>query len=79
MVADAKKLYGQGFRAVKVKAGVHPDKDIEVCKLIHEACGPDMKINLDPYMLYSRENALRVGMELDGILDSFEEPLLVCL
>lgn len=75
MVADAKKRYDQGFRAVKVKAGVHPDKDIEVCKLIHEACGSDMKINLDPNMVYSREEALRVGKELDGILDSFEEPL----
>lgn len=75
MVADAKKRYDQGFRAVKVKAGVHPDKDIEVCKLIHEACGPEMKINLDPNMVYSREEAMRVGRELDGILDSFEEPL----
>lgn len=75
MVDDAKKRYDQGYRAVKVKAGVDPDKDIEVCRLIHEACGPEMKINIDPNMVYSREQALRVGLELTGILDSYEEPL----
>ncbi len=74
MVEDAKEKYKEGYRAIKVKAGVSIEEDIKLCTLIREAC-PDMEINIDPNMVYNREEAYRLGKALEGIIQSFEEPI----
>lgn len=72
----------QGYKAYKVHAYIYfnpytwepgpqlpgfPEKDIEVCRAVREAVGPDMVLMLDPFGVYTLEQALWVGRELEKL------------
>jgi L-alanine-DL-glutamate epimerase-like enolase superfamily enzyme len=72
----------QGYKAFKVHAYIYfdpykwesgpqlpgfPEKDIEVCRAVREAVGPDMVLMLDPFGVYTLEQALWVGRELEKL------------
>ena len=76
---DAKK---QGYKAYKVHAYIcwnprtwepapqlpgFPKEDIEVCKAVREAVGDDMVLMMDPFGVYTLEQALWVGRELEKL------------
>ena len=76
---DCKK---QGYKAYKVHAYIHwdpykwqpapqlpgyPDNDIEVCRAVRDAVGPEMVLMLDPFGVYTLEQSLRVGRELEEL------------
>ena len=44
-----------------------PKEDIEVCRAVREAVGDDMVLMLDPYGVYTLEEALWVGRELEQL------------
>jgi len=76
---DCKK---QGYKAYKVHAYIYwdpykwqpapqlpgyPEKDIEVCRAVREAVGPEMVLMLDPFGVYTLEQSLWVGRELEKL------------
>jgi L-alanine-DL-glutamate epimerase-like enolase superfamily enzyme len=67
-VDEAVACKEQGISAYKI----HPywrtgEKDIETCRAVRKAVGPDMKLMLDVAGHYDREEALRVGKELEDL------------
>ena len=67
-VDEAVSCKEQGIAAYKI----HPywgigEKDIEICRAVRKAVGDDMKLMFDPAGRYNREEALRVGKELDKL------------
>lgn len=63
-----------GFTALKLKAGVfHPDQEIAAMKALREEF-PDLPLRIDPNAAWSVETSIRVGRELDGVLEYLEDP-----
>lgn len=56
-----------GFQAVKLHAYASPDKDIEVCRAVREAVGPDYTLMLDATSAYDYQDAVRVGRALEEL------------
>jgi L-alanine-DL-glutamate epimerase-like enolase superfamily enzyme len=76
---DCKK---QGYKAYKVHAYIYwdphkwepapqlpgyPEEDMEVCRAVRETVGPEMVLMLDPFGVYTLEQSLWVGRELDKL------------
>jgi L-alanine-DL-glutamate epimerase-like enolase superfamily enzyme len=72
----------KGYKAYKVHAYIffnpyewqpapqlpgYPEADIEVCRAVREAVGDDMVLMLDPYGVYTLEQSLWVGRELEKL------------
>lgn len=72
----------KGYKAYKVHAYIffnpytwqpapqmpgYPEADVEVCRAVREAVGDDMVLMLDPYGVYTLEQALWVGRELEKL------------
>ncbi len=72
----------QGYRAYKIHAYIcwdprkwepapqlpgFPREDVEVCQAVRQAVGDDMVLMLDPYGVYTLEQALWVGRELEKL------------
>lgn len=74
VLEDVKQRLAEGYKAFKIKAG-DPDIDTDLILRMRKICPDDVTLSPDPNMVYSREDALRVGKALEGIVDSFEEPL----
>lgn len=79
----AQKLVQQGYKAIKLHTWMppiipepDPKMDIAACAAVREAVGPNIKLMLDPYHDYSRQQALYIGRELEK-LDFYwiEEPM----
>lgn len=80
--AHAKACKDQGYTAYKVHAYIcwnphawepapqlpgFPKEDVEVCAAVREAVGDDMVLMLDPFGVYTLEQALWVGRELQKL------------
>ncbi|MFA6689663.1 MAG: enolase C-terminal domain-like protein [Sphaerochaetaceae bacterium] len=79
----AQKLVAKGYHALKLHTWMPPavpeasvKLDLEACRMVREAVGPDIPLMLDPYHYYSREEALELAKGL-GELDFLwlEEPM----
>ncbi len=66
-VQCAQQCWDEGFRAFKLHAFGVPDKDIEVCRAVHEVFGGRMDLMLDPVNAYDRVGAFRVGKVLEEL------------
>nr|WP_055503581.1 glucarate dehydratase family protein [Nonomuraea pusilla] len=75
LVAQAALLIKEhGFRSIKLKGGVFPpDQEIAAIRALHEAF-PGVPLRLDPNAAWSVETSIRVGRELDGVLQYLEDP-----
>lgn len=63
-----------GFRALKLKGGVfEPDQEIAAMKALRERF-PDLPLRIDPNAAWSVETSVRVGRELEGVLEYLEDP-----
>jgi L-alanine-DL-glutamate epimerase-like enolase superfamily enzyme len=67
----ALKLVKQGYKAIKLHTWMppiikepNPKLDVEACRLVREAVGPNIELMLDPYHNYSRTDALYLSNEL---------------
>ncbi|AWT60077.1 MAG: D-galactarolactone cycloisomerase [Candidatus Moanabacter tarae] len=80
--AHAKICKDQGYKAYKVHAYIcwnphtwepapqvpgFPKEDVEVCAAVREAVGDDMVLMLDPFGVYTLEQSLWVGRELQKL------------
>ena len=62
----------KGFRAFKLHTwmppySADPVRDVAACRAVREAVGPDIKLMLDPYHYYNREQALYIGRALEKL------------
>ncbi|MEW9532249.1 glucarate dehydratase family protein [Microbispora sp. NPDC049125] len=63
-----------GFRSIKLKGGVLPPADeVEAILALREAF-PGHPLRLDPNAVWTAETSIRVGRELDGVLEYLEDP-----
>lgn len=56
-----------GFKAFKLHAYGEPDKDIRVCRAVHDAVGDTMDLMLDPVNRYDRVGATKVARALQEL------------
>src|SRR4029434_4962914 len=64
----------RGYTAFKLHtwmppiSGAHDSRrDVAACRAVAEAVGTDMRLMLDPFHFYSREEALFIGRELEQL------------
>ena len=60
MVKECIERVGEGFRILKIKCGIDPDKDIEVLRRIRAAVGDRIDLRIDANQGYDKDTALRV-------------------
>jgi L-alanine-DL-glutamate epimerase-like enolase superfamily enzyme len=78
----ALEMKGLGYKAYKVHAYIYfnpytwehgpqlpgfPKADVEVCRAVREAVGSDMVLMLDPFGVYTLEESIWVGHELEKL------------
>jgi L-alanine-DL-glutamate epimerase-like enolase superfamily enzyme len=75
-VAEALRCVAQGYRGYKLHPFNVPERDIDLCRAVREAVGPDVALMLDVAKTYDRMAAVRVGRVLEALdFAWFEEPL----
>lgn len=76
MVDEMMRKIAEGYRSFKVKGGPHPDNDIAVLRRMRANSPDDVKLYIDANMAYGRDDARRVMVALQDVLDCMEEPLI---
>ena len=76
MVNTARKYVSEGFKILKVKAGLNPEEDIAAIKAIRKAVGADIRIRVDANQGWSVNSAIRTtnSLEAEGV-EAVEQPL----
>jgi L-alanine-DL-glutamate epimerase-like enolase superfamily enzyme len=75
-VAEALRCVAQGYRGYKLHPFNVPERDIDLCRAVRQAVGPDVALMLDVAKTYDRMAAVRVGRVLEALdFAWFEEPL----
>ncbi len=73
---ESASIAGRGFRALKMKIGLGPEKDVELVRAVREAVGPDVKLMVDANHAYTAREAIPLGRELEALgVFWFEEPV----
>ena len=75
-VVDALNFVEEGFKAMKLKVGFTPEKDIEYIRAIRKAVGPDIRLMVDFNACYSQSVARRIMLELESENIYFYEEIL---
>lgn len=76
MVKEAVEQVEKGFRILKIKCGIEPQKDIEVVKQIRKAVGDDIDLRIDANQGYDKKTALYVLNEISKYnITEAEQPL----
>lgn len=75
IVRQARKMVDEyGFSALKLKGGVFaPEEEVDAIKALR-AEFPAMPLRIDPNGAWTVDTSIRVGKELDGILEYLEDP-----
>jgi L-alanine-DL-glutamate epimerase-like enolase superfamily enzyme len=79
--AFARACVERGYRAFKLHTWMPPygpdlRRDIAACRAVRDAVGPDVKLMLDPFHSYTREDALYLGRALEELdFHWMEEPM----
>src|ERR1700722_16170872 len=75
IVLQARTMLAQyGFRAIKLKGGVlAPEEEIAAIEALRQAF-PDVVLRLDPNTAWGVATSIKVGQELDGVLEYLEDP-----
>ncbi|RLG95573.1 enolase [Candidatus Bathyarchaeota archaeon] len=79
----AEDLVKSGYKAIKlhtwfppIKWAPNPEMDMAACRAVREAVGDDVTLMLDCYHCYNREEALRIGREIENLnFYWLEEPM----
>lgn len=76
-VKEALELKARGFKAMKLKVGFTPEKDIEYIRAVRKAVGFDVNLMVDFNACYSLADARKIILELaDEKIYFWEEPLV---
>ena len=77
MVNDAKEAVKKGFKILKIKVGVDPNKDFQRVKMIRENIGTDIKIRLDANQGWNIKKALSLMKKLEKYdIELLEQPVI---
>ncbi len=72
----AKECQAQGFKAYKVHGIGDLQRDIEMCRALREALGPDYTLMLDAMNWYNRADAYKLGKVLEELnFEWYEAPI----
>ncbi len=76
IVQQARALIDEyGFRSVKLKGGAFPpEQEMDAMRALHGAFGDGVPLRIDPNGAWTVETSVKVGVELDGILEYLEDP-----
>jgi glucarate dehydratase len=75
IVAQARTMVDRyGFSALKLKAGVFPPEEEIAAMHALRAEFPHLPLRIDPNAAWTVETSIRVGKELDGVLEYLEDP-----
>lgn len=66
MAQKALEAFHQGFRILKIKAGIHPEEDIEALRQIRKVLGNQVRLRVDANQGYSISQAI-------GVLEPFRD------
>lgn len=73
---EAKHIKSKNFKAMKMKIGLGPKKDLQLVQAVRGAIGNDFKLMVDANHAYNLNDALYVGKGLDELdIFWFEEPV----
>jgi glucarate dehydratase len=75
IVRQARRMVDEfGFTALKLKAGVFPpEQEVEAIRALR-AEFPHLPLRIDPNAAWTVDTSVRVGKELDGVLEYLEDP-----
>ena len=76
ILEETKRIIDEGYKGIKMKAG-HFQEDIELAHCIRDMAPKGFQINIDPNQMYTREELIKVGEELSGVIDAIEEPIAI--
>jgi D-galactarolactone cycloisomerase len=72
----AKGYYELGFRAMKLKVGIDPKRDLESIRALRETFGPELKIMVDANGAFDAITAIQIGRKYQDLgVYWFEEPI----
>lgn len=76
MAKEAKERIDQGFKVLKIKAGLNPEQDIEAIKLIRQSIGNDIRLRMDANQGWTVSQSVKVmkAVERYGV-EAVEQPL----
>jgi L-alanine-DL-glutamate epimerase-like enolase superfamily enzyme len=73
---EVEDIRRRGYRAYKLHPIGQAEQDIQLCRAVRAAVGPDFPLMLDPGGVYTRDEALRVGRVVEQLgFVWYEEPL----
>lgn len=77
VVAEAQAMCDEfGFKSIKLKGGaMPPDEEAAAMLALHKAFGPGTPLRLDPNAIWTIETSIRIGKQLEGILEYYEDPV----
>jgi glucarate dehydratase len=77
VVAEAQAMCDEfGFKSIKLKGGVMPpDEEAAAMLALQKAFGPGTPLRLDPNAIWSVETGIRIGKQLEGVLEYYEDPV----
>jgi glucarate dehydratase len=75
IVLQARTMISEyGFRAIKLKGGVlPPENEIDAIRALRDAF-PDVPLRLDPNTAWNVATSIKVGRDLEGVLEYLEDP-----
>ncbi|MBO3746545.1 glucarate dehydratase [Streptosporangiaceae bacterium NEAU-GS5] len=75
LVAQARAMIDRyGFQSIKLKGGVFPpEQEVAGILALREAF-PGLPLRIDPNAVWTVDTSIRVGHELDGVLEYLEDP-----
>lgn len=76
LVREAERHVQEGFKAMKMKVGYGPERDVEYVRAIRKAIGPQVKLMVDANRAYDAHTAIKVGRAIEDYdIEWFEEPV----
>ena len=77
IVAQAEAMVEHyGFKSIKLKGGAfEPQVEVDSILALREAFGPEVPLRLDPNAIWRVDTAIDAGMQLEGILEYYEDPV----
>ncbi len=73
---ESAAIVEDGFKAMKMKIGISPEKDLQLVEAVRQAIGPDIKLMVDANHAYTAREAIPLGRQLERLgVSWFEEPV----
>jgi len=73
---ESARIVEAGYKAIKMKIGLGPHRDMQLVRAVREAIGPDILLMVDANHAYTAREAIPLGRELEHLgVFWFEEPV----